>query len=487
MHDRAPPERPADEEIRDARLDEAAALQAAGRLSEAAAIYRRIPDAAARLAARTSRATGSSRKPTWPKFLILGPPRSGTTWLKQALRDHPGLWLPGGEPNYFANRPQEHPQSYFAQFPGGPVMAGAKSPSSLAMTDDRIELCASLLPDLKLIALIRDPAARAWSHLKMVLGRSPDPADLRANEGRIALLETIRHGRYRADLRRWAGHFPAEQILLLDFARVRAEPQAAYDKVLAFLGAQSISLPPARVRPTTTAPPPELAQLFEAEYAGDTWDVDELEDVVSRANAVDFAARRAAISNGRSPAEAAAQAWRGQLASPTDGQDAQERLAELLTDLSPGEAVQLLAIQARRRPGQRWSWLRMAETSRAAGDQAAEIDALVQLYRLGVLDNRRRHRLAGLLTEAGRGAEAAVHLQWLAEAQPGSSRRWKQLAAARQAGGDLDSELCAVLKVLELEPANGKIRGRAVTLLKMLGRTEEGRALAREALGGSGG
>ena len=41
---------------------------------------------------------------SWPDFLFLGAPRSGTTLLYEAMSQHPGLWLSEvKEPLYFLN------------------------------------------------------------------------------------------------------------------------------------------------------------------------------------------------------------------------------------------------------------------------------------------------------------------------------------------------------------------------------------------------
>ena len=49
----------------------------------------------------------------------------------------------------------------------GPVVFGEKSPSYIAMDKTKVELCAALFPDLRIICNVRDPVARAWSHMQL--------------------------------------------------------------------------------------------------------------------------------------------------------------------------------------------------------------------------------------------------------------------------------------------------------------------------------
>jgi hypothetical protein len=116
------------------------------------------------------------------------------------------------------------------------------------------------VPDVKLVLLLRDPVARAFSHYhnNRRLGREPlsfeDAID--AEEERLAGEEErlladpravslvhkrysyLRRGLYAEQLIRWRACFPAEQMLVVDSGRLFADPRAVVAEVLAFLGVE---------------------------------------------------------------------------------------------------------------------------------------------------------------------------------------------------------------------------------------------------------
>jgi sulfotransferase family protein len=115
------------------------------------------------------------------------------------------------------------------------------------------------VPDAKLIALVRNPVDRAFSHYQheVALGREALPFEeaLAAEEGRLRGEEErmlgdpayfsdawwnhtyLARGRYAEQLERWLAVFPAGQLLVLPSEELLAEPQRAHARVLDFLGA----------------------------------------------------------------------------------------------------------------------------------------------------------------------------------------------------------------------------------------------------------
>src|SRR5215218_4326678 len=100
-----------------------------------------------------------------PDFLVVSPPKTGSTWLADNLRRHPGLFVPASkEVKYF---------SLFGDWLGlewyldhfiaaGARLKGEASPSYALLPEERIRLVRDLMPGVKLIYLMRDPLARAW-------------------------------------------------------------------------------------------------------------------------------------------------------------------------------------------------------------------------------------------------------------------------------------------------------------------------------------
>jgi hypothetical protein len=113
------------------------------------------------------------------------------------------------------------------------------------------------LPRVKLIALLRDPVGRAYSHYQHEAARGfetlsfeeaieAEPARLAGEEERM-LAEPLYHsfehqhhsylarGCYADQLERWLARFDRSQLLVLSSERFFAEPEPTFARVLEFL------------------------------------------------------------------------------------------------------------------------------------------------------------------------------------------------------------------------------------------------------------
>jgi hypothetical protein len=115
-----------------------------------------------------------------------------------------------------------------------------------------------VLPRARLIVLLRDPVARAWSHYwhERTRGyewRSPgaalerEPMRLAGEEERLLADQRYRshahrhfsylgRSRYAAQLERWFAHFPREQVLVVRSEDLFSSPATIVTTVLRFLG-----------------------------------------------------------------------------------------------------------------------------------------------------------------------------------------------------------------------------------------------------------
>ena len=198
-----------------------------------------------------------------PDFLIIGAQKAGTTALYAYLRRHPQITGPSWKEVSFFDRHHARGEAWYrGNFPNalrarGHV--GEASPSYLfhPLAPGRV---AALVPQAKLIALVRNPVDRAFSHYQheVALGREPlsfedalgaEDERLRGEEERM-LAEpayfshawwdyTYRaRGRYAEQLERWLAAFPSEQLLLLPSEDLLAEPERSHARVLEFLGVE---------------------------------------------------------------------------------------------------------------------------------------------------------------------------------------------------------------------------------------------------------
>jgi hypothetical protein len=200
-----------------------------------------------------------------PDFLIAGVPKAGTTALHAALVRHPGLFLPTvKEPKFFlSDGPpptsggpgdvqtyQEHVwrqgdyEALFDPAPAGTVR-GEATPFYLydLAAHDRIR---RLVPDAKLIILLRDPVDRAhsnWTHLWNA-GLEPEADFLtacRAEDARRAagwadFWHYVGLGQYGHQVQHLFKVFPREQVLLLRYRDLKDNPAQTLDRVCDFLG-----------------------------------------------------------------------------------------------------------------------------------------------------------------------------------------------------------------------------------------------------------
>jgi hypothetical protein len=215
-----------------------------------------------------------------PDFMIIGAKRGGTTSLYNYLLEHPRVLplLPARQrikgPHFFDSNFSRGMRWYRSHFPtaayrrvrerdGHPVIAGESSPYYL-FHPLAAERASRLVPETKVIVLLRDPVERAWSHYKErarhgaeplsfeeAIGREPER--LRGEAERI-LSEPgylsyaheqqsyLAQGRYLDSLPAWQDRFPPERMLIMPSEDMYADPQAALDQVTAFLGLPSWQL-----------------------------------------------------------------------------------------------------------------------------------------------------------------------------------------------------------------------------------------------------
>ena len=229
----------------------------------------RIPEPVRRIARSAVWGFGraTSRWRPLPDFLVIGAQKAGTTALYAYLRWHPGITGPSWKEVSFFDRHWWRGESWYrGQFPlrSGGKLVGEASPSYLfhPLAPERAR---AVVPDAKLIALLRDPVDRAYSQYQheVALGREPlSFEDAVAAEGARTRGEAERliadpkafsrawwdhtyvaRGRYAEQLERWLAVFPREQLLVVRTEDLGESPGETYASILAFLGAAPHALP----------------------------------------------------------------------------------------------------------------------------------------------------------------------------------------------------------------------------------------------------
>lgn len=177
-----------------------------------------------------------------PNFLIIGAAKAGTTALHRYLEQHPEIAMSKDKELHFFADPQWRSKLdwYEGQFPAGPSARGESSPSYSmhAWIPGVPERISELIPDAKLLYLVRDPLERVaaqWVEFYSLyeehrpfaeaVGEPEDPAN-----------PYVAASRYALQLDRYLAHFRDDQILVLDQCELRDDRRAALRSVFSFLG-----------------------------------------------------------------------------------------------------------------------------------------------------------------------------------------------------------------------------------------------------------
>lgn len=204
-----------------------------------------------------------------PDFLIIGAQKGGTTSLHIYLSRHPDLSPSLGkkELHYFDRRRDGGLAWYRSHFerrrPFAATPLAFETTPRYLFHPEVPERIAAVLPDVRMIAVLRNPARRAVSAYNMEVARRkeelPMMAALLAEEERLARHQRQRHfdrpklwnfayksrGHYAEQLERYYAHFDREQLLVLRSEDMFVDPHAAARQITAFLGVRDL---PAGVR-----------------------------------------------------------------------------------------------------------------------------------------------------------------------------------------------------------------------------------------------
>lgn len=175
-----------------------------------------------------------------PDFLIVGAMKSGTTTLYQYLESNPNVFMSTPkEPNFFSmdevhQRGTGWYASLFADAESNQI-CGEASPSysrfpRFPNTASRI---ANLLPNVKLIYLMRHPVDRFYSNYVFDRSYGFNDSIQETLDQRSYVLET---SNYMLQIERYLEHFPREQMLFLLLEDLRDSPRMVLREMSDFLG-----------------------------------------------------------------------------------------------------------------------------------------------------------------------------------------------------------------------------------------------------------
>ena len=234
------------------------------------------------------------RKPPYPNFLIIGAQKAGTTWLHRNLTMHPQLWMPKEkELHYFdeklgsagsslktrlkGNRPEDGrwrrqanrqfrrysfkdfsakdavwDLRYFLGKPsdkwyaslfnqGRRKISGEATPDYSTLDEKTIAHVREIMPEARIILMLRNPMERAWSQAMMDLTWGLGLTDIpnRRFNRHFMSRRSRALGDYLQILNNWREFYPEEQIFVGFLEDANFYPGRLMHRVYRFLGADT--------------------------------------------------------------------------------------------------------------------------------------------------------------------------------------------------------------------------------------------------------
>ncbi len=177
-------------------------------------------------------------------FIGVGAQKCGTSWVYACLYEHPEICAPVKEIHFFSrprfNNGYAWYEEHFASC--GDKKRGEFSTSYL-YAPEAPERIAALYPEVKIIAIIRNPLSRAVSHYKNALKAGEIASDV-SFETFVAKEESaLLQGKYYDQLERYYAHFKKEQVLVLVYEDSKKDPAQFIKKIYTFLGVDTTFVP----------------------------------------------------------------------------------------------------------------------------------------------------------------------------------------------------------------------------------------------------
>jgi len=196
-----------------------------------------------------------ARKTALPNFVVIGALKCGTTSLQHYLVQHPQIQMPPRkETNFFSGPPNGVPYAqgyrrverlaeYERLFDPAVRVRGEASPNYTVhpLRTGTPERMKQVIPNAKLIYLVRDPVERTLSHFHHRVSTENERRTI--HEALADLSDPYSPytcaSRYALQLERYLAHFSGTQIMVVDQADLRTSRVSTLREIFAFLSVDS--------------------------------------------------------------------------------------------------------------------------------------------------------------------------------------------------------------------------------------------------------
>ena len=171
-------------------------------------------------------------------FFVLGSQRCGTTWIDTVLRSSGAVLLPINKQTYFFDRNYSKGFDWYrAQFTASPNH-DYKLTGEIATgycLDGAIDRLAESFPKAKVILVVREPVARAYSNYQK---RNSDYPDLTFEQAIAEDTDLVARGLYGEMLERIRARYSEQQVKVVYFEDLQMNPEGFIADILDFLGVE---------------------------------------------------------------------------------------------------------------------------------------------------------------------------------------------------------------------------------------------------------
>lgn len=191
-----------------------------------------------------------------PDAIVIGMPRSGTTWLFRVLSQHPDIFIPKNkEINFFnkkfyylSNKRLKNPNRagginhYYSYFKSAPKDKTAVDMSILSALDDSSSTeIKKYFPGVKIIACLRNPSDHAYSMYQLMYSEG-EVKNKTFDEYVRKRPDLLKHSFYYNHLKPYFKNFPRRNIHIIYLDDIKKDPKKALRKLVSFLGVKRIEL-----------------------------------------------------------------------------------------------------------------------------------------------------------------------------------------------------------------------------------------------------
>lgn len=173
-----------------------------------------------------------------PTFIGIGPGRSGTSFIYEALLEHPQVTMAHGtkETNFFGSEYHRGIDWYASFFEGADTPAVGEISNNYFYDGDVAERMAAVVPEARLFSCLRHPFDRLRSVYQYRLRAGTIPASVPLDEAVERYPDLVEDNCYASRLAPFRAHFSPEQLLVLFYDDLDRDPRAFLTRLFAFVG-----------------------------------------------------------------------------------------------------------------------------------------------------------------------------------------------------------------------------------------------------------